>query len=79
MSYIVKINSEKTIFVVLYSKQAFVNNENIGLKNPQNWHSFPKGLVHFRERVFADVLDKKEAFKHYKNNCLRETQKFQRG
>ena len=32
-----------------------------------------------RERVFADVLDKKEAFKQYKNNCLRETQKFQRG
>ena len=23
------------------------------------------------EKVFADVLDKKEAFKEYKNNCLR--------
>ena len=23
-----------------------------------------------REKVFADVLDKKEAFKEYKNNCL---------
>ena len=23
-----------------------------------------------REKVFADVLDKKEAFKDYKNNCL---------
>ena len=22
-----------------------------------------------REKVFADVLDKKEAFKDYKNNC----------
>ena len=22
------------------------------------------------EKVFADVLDKKEAFKDYKNNCL---------
>ena len=35
-----------------------------------------------REKVSADVLDKKEAFKDYKNNCLRETQKlefFQRG
>ena len=27
-----------------------------------------------RENVFADVLDKKEAFKEYKNNCLRKTQ-----
>ena len=27
-----------------------------------------------REKVFADVLDKKEAFKDYKNNCLRETE-----
>ena len=23
-----------------------------------------------REKVFAEVLDKKEAFKDYKNNCL---------
>ena len=27
-----------------------------------------------RERVFADVLDEEEAFKDYKNNCLRKTQ-----
>ena len=27
-----------------------------------------------REKVFADVLDKKEAFKDYKKNCLRKTQ-----
>ena len=27
-----------------------------------------------REKVFAGVLDKKEAFKDYKNNCVRETQ-----
>ena len=27
-----------------------------------------------REKVFPDVLDKKEAFKDYKNNCLRKTQ-----
>ena len=27
-----------------------------------------------REKVFADVLDKKEIFKDYKNNCLRKTQ-----
>ena len=25
-----------------------------------------------QEKVFADVLDKKEAFKDYKNNCLRK-------
>ena len=27
-----------------------------------------------REKVFADVVDKKEAFKDYKNNCVRKTQ-----
>ena len=27
-----------------------------------------------REKVFADFLDKKEAFKDYKNNCVRKTQ-----
>ena len=27
-----------------------------------------------REKVFADVLDKKEAFKDYKNNYLWKTQ-----
>ena len=27
-----------------------------------------------REKVFADVLEKKEAFKDYKNNCVRKTQ-----
>ena len=26
------------------------------------------------EKVFADVLDKKEAFKDHKNNCVRKTQ-----
>ena len=28
-----------------------------------------------REKVFADLLLKKEAFKDYKNNCLLKTQK----
>ena len=28
-----------------------------------------------REKVFADVVDKKEAFKDYENKCLRKTQK----
>ena len=27
-----------------------------------------------REKVFADVLDKKEAFKDYKKNCVRKPQ-----
>ena len=27
-----------------------------------------------REKLFPDVLDKKEAFKDNKNNCLRKTQ-----
>ena len=27
-----------------------------------------------REKLFADVLDKKEAFKDYENNCLLKTQ-----
>ena len=27
-----------------------------------------------REKVFADVLDKKEVFKDYKNNCVQKTQ-----
>ena len=27
-----------------------------------------------REKLFADVFDKKEAFKDYKNNCVRKTQ-----
>ena len=26
-----------------------------------------------REKVFADVLNEKEAFTDYKNNCLRKT------
>ena len=34
-----------------------------------------------QEKVFADVLDKKEAFKDYKNNCVRKTknQNFPKG
>ena len=43
MSKIVKINREKAIFDVLYSKQAFLNNKRIGFKNAQNWH-FCKGV-----------------------------------
>ena len=29
-----------------------------------------------REKVFADVLDKKEAFKDFKNNCLWKKQNY---
>ena len=28
-----------------------------------------------REKLFPDVLEKKQGFKDYKNNCLRKTQK----
>ena len=72
-----KINRE-TIFDLLFNKQALLDNENIGFKNPQNWH-FSKGLVHgfgqkleifltfflckiLREKVFGDVLVSKQAF-----------------
>ena len=27
-----------------------------------------------REKVFADVLDKKETYKDYKNHCVQKTQ-----
>ena len=52
----------------------------------QNWHFcmiLVKKLKFFhllfyskidREIVFADVLDKKEVFKDYKDNCVRKTQ-----
>ena len=29
-----------------------------------------------REIVFANILDKKKAFKDYKNNCLRKTENY---
>ena len=66
MSYIVKINQEETIFDVSYSKQAFLNNnKNITFLCLSKMDP---------EKVFADVLDKKEAFKDYKKNCVRKTQ-----
>ena len=84
-----KINREKWIFDVLYSKQAFLNNKNIASKT-HKIGIFAKGLLHgfvknwkFCERfvlckiqpekVFGDVLDKKKAFKDYKNNCVQKT------
>ena len=27
-----------------------------------------------REKVFADILDKKKTYKDYKNNCVQKTQ-----
>ena len=86
-----KINREKTIFDVLYSRQAFLNKKNIGLKNPQNWH-FCKGVspwfwaknLKFCERfvlckidpekVFGDVLVRKEAFLDNINMDLKRRQ-----
>ena len=40
-----KINREKTFFDILYSTQAFLNNENVGFKNQKNWNFFQEGLV----------------------------------
>ena len=68
-----------------------MNNENIGFKNPQNWH-FSKGLVYGfgrkfeilltfrfmqkknREKVFGDVLVRKQAFLDNINMDLKKTQ-----
>ena len=44
MSQIVKINREKTIFHVLYRKQAFLNNKNMGFKSLKIG-MFANGLV----------------------------------
>ena len=49
-----KINREETIFDVLYSKQAFLNNKNIAFLSLSKMD---------RENVFADVLDKKKPLK----------------
>ena len=44
------IDRERTIFDVLYRKQAILDYENIGLKNSKIG-IFPKGLVHrFRQK-----------------------------
>ena len=82
-----KIHPEKVFGDVLVRKQPFLDNINMDFKKRQNWHFLSMILVkkskffHLlylskidREKVFADVLDKKEAFKDYKNNCLRKTQ-----
>ena len=50
-----KINREKTIFDLLYSKQAFLDNENIGFKNPKIG-IFPKGLVQGFGQKFEILL-----------------------
>ena len=60
---------------VLFRKQAFLDNINKDLKTRQNWHFsmiLVKKLKFFhllclskidREKVFANILDRKEAFK----------------
>ena len=51
-----KIHREKTILDVLYRKQAFLDNEMTGFKNPQIG-IFPKGLVHdFGKKVEVIVM-----------------------
>ena len=64
-----KIDREKLIFDVLYSKQACLSKKKIGLKNPQNWH-FCKGLVHgfgqkfeiFCERFVLSKINPEKVF-----------------
>ena len=56
MSSMVKINRVKTIFDFLYSKQAFLNNQNIGFKNAQNWHFFSKWVSPWFWLKFAILL-----------------------
>ena len=50
-----KINREKTIFNVLFSKQASLDNENIGSKT-HKIGIFPKGLVHGFGEKFEILL-----------------------
>ena len=83
-----KIYPEKVFGDVLVRNQAFLENTNMDLKEGKIGN-FAKGIVQklkfFHvlclwkidgETVFADVLDKKEAFKDYKINCLRKTQNY---
>ena len=81
-----KIHPEKVFGDVLVKKQAFLDNINMDLKTRPNWYVcmiLVKKLKFFYlfcfskidgEIVFADVLDKKEAFKDYENNCVQKTQ-----
>ena len=83
-----KIHPEKVFGDALVRKQAFLDNKNMDL-NTSQIGIFAKSMIlvkkmkffHLlclskidREKVFADVLDKKEDFKDCKNNCLRKTQ-----
>ena len=56
MSQNAKINRQKIIFDVLYSKQAFLNNENIGFKNPQIG-IFQKGLLHGFDQKIGNFVN----------------------
>ena len=55
MSKNLKKDREKMIFDVLYSKQAFLNNENVGLKT-HKIGIFRKGLVHGFGKKFLILL-----------------------
>ena len=83
------MNRGKTIFDVLYSKEAFLNNKNIGFKNAQNSHFCMVSMVLVKnwkfcerfvpckihlENVFVDVLVKKQAFLDNINMDLKRIQ-----
>ena len=87
-----KTHREKVFGDVLVRKQAFLENINMDLKERKISifgkgivHYFGQKVEGFyllclskiyREKVFADVLAKKEAFKDYKNNCFCKTQNY---
>ena len=85
-----KINREKTVFDVLYSKQAFLNKKT-SLSKTHKIGIFAKGLVHgfgqnwkfcerfvlckiHPEKVFGDVLVRKQAFLDNINMDLKRRQ-----
>ena len=82
-----KLQPKKVFGDVLVRKQVFLDNINMDSKRSQNWHFLSmilvKKLTFFHllflskidpGKVFGDVLEKIEAFKDCKNNCVGKTQ-----
>ena len=87
VSFFCKIQPERVFGDVLVRKQAFLDNVNMDLKKKAKLAFLSMILVkklkffHLlflwkidRGKVFGGVLEKIEAFKDYKNNCVRKTQ-----
>ena len=89
-SFHAKYTQKKYLVTFLVRKQAFLDNINMDLKEGKIGifgkgivHDFGQKVKIFTssvfikrdpEKVFADVLDNRDAFKDYKNNCVQETQ-----